>query len=75
MPLVRRTRAILRKAEFGFLGVVVVTLIATPRLNGAGYFTGRFLRVLKPNDNAGDLVFALAFRRGLFSSWLKVGKD
>src|SRR6476659_7110010 len=31
MPLVRRTRATLRSAEFGFLGVVVKTRVQTPR--------------------------------------------
>src|SRR3954453_13271974 len=31
MPLVRRTRATLRSAEFGFLGVVVYTRVHTPR--------------------------------------------
>ena len=34
IPFVRRTRAILRSAEFGFFGVVVETLRHTPRLNG-----------------------------------------
>jgi hypothetical protein len=34
MPLLKRTLAIFRKAEFGFFGVVVVTLIQTPRLKG-----------------------------------------
>src|SRR3712207_706026 len=31
MPLVRRTRATLRSAEFGFFGVVVYTRVHTPR--------------------------------------------
>lgn len=30
-PLVKRTRATLRNAEFGFLGVVVYTRVHTPR--------------------------------------------
>ena len=30
MPLVSRTRATFRKAEFGFLGVVVYTRVHTP---------------------------------------------
>lgn len=64
MPLERRTRAIFRRAEFGFFGVVVVTLTHTPRLNGAGYSTGRFFFVLKPNAKAGDFVFARAMERG-----------
>src|SRR3954468_23650060 len=35
MPLVRRTRAILRRAEFGFFGVTVATRVQTPRRCGA----------------------------------------
>ena len=34
MPLLSRTRAILRSAEFGFLGVIVLTWVQTPRLSG-----------------------------------------
>src|SRR6201996_3075663 len=34
MPLVRRTRATLRRAEFGFFGVVVYTRVHTPRRCG-----------------------------------------
>src|SRR5207253_7622951 len=34
MPEVRRTRATLRSAEFGFLGVVVYTRVHTPRRCG-----------------------------------------
>jgi len=32
--LLSRTRAILRSAELGFLGVIVLTWVQTPRLNG-----------------------------------------
>src|SRR2546423_6795036 len=35
MPLERRTRAILRRAEFGFFGVIVRTTVQTPRFWGA----------------------------------------
>src|SRR5437588_7379372 len=35
MPLVSLTRATLRRAEFGFLGVVVYTRVHTPRRWGA----------------------------------------
>ena len=35
MPLVSRTRAILRSAEFGFFGVIVRTCVQTPRFCGA----------------------------------------
>jgi hypothetical protein len=31
MPLVNRTRATFRSAEFGFFGVVVYTRVQTPR--------------------------------------------
>src|SRR6478752_10850936 len=34
MPELRRTRATLRRAEFGFLGVVVYTRVHTPRRCG-----------------------------------------
>ena len=33
-PFVKRTLATLRNAEFGFLGVVVYTLVQTPRRCG-----------------------------------------
>src|SRR3954453_2216423 len=40
MPLVSRTRATLRRAEFGFLGVVVYTRVQTPRRWGAPFSAG-----------------------------------
>src|SRR5215218_4639296 len=40
MPLVSRTRATLRSAEFGFLGVVVYTRVQTPRRWGAPFSAG-----------------------------------
>src|SRR6476661_896832 len=40
MPLVRRTRATLRRAEFGFLGVVVYTRVHTPRRWGLPFSAG-----------------------------------
>lgn len=72
MPLVRRTLAIFLIAEFGFLGVLVVTLVATPRLKGELKNTGRFLMGLKPRVKA----IALVLRAILFllrlTSWLMV---
>src|SRR3954453_736418 len=44
MPLVRRTRATLRRAEFGFFGVVVYTRGQTPRLCGHSSSAGTWLR-------------------------------
>src|SRR5688572_19932901 len=60
MPLVRRTRATLRNAEFGFFGVVVYTRTHTPR------FCGQAL-------SAGAAVLWLILRRPNFTSWLIVG--
>src|SRR4029453_12301825 len=42
MPLDRRTRATLRRAEFGFLGVWVNTRVHTPRRWGAPLTAGVF---------------------------------
>src|SRR5215470_5181161 len=60
MPLVSRTRATLRSAEFGFFGVVVYTRVQTPR------FCGDPCR-------AGAACFARCFSRPRFTSWLIVG--
>src|SRR5690606_3364331 len=40
IPLVSRTRATLRSAEFGFLGVVVYTRVQTPRRCGLPFSAG-----------------------------------
>src|ERR1700749_4088366 len=69
MPLVSRTRATLRSAEFGFLGVVVYTRVQTPRRCGAATF---FLRPL-PDFRPGVASFLAGFLRPLFTSWLVVG--
>src|SRR5437763_16327403 len=60
MPLDRRTRATLRRAEFGFLGVMVLTCRHTPRFCG------------QPRS-AGCLGLRYCCRRGLRTSWLIVG--
>src|SRR5437899_4038725 len=60
MPLVSRTRATLRSAEFGFLGVWVKTRTQTPR------FCGLFCK-------AGLLVLLTIFLRPARTSWLIVG--
>jgi len=59
MPLVRRTLATLRKAEFGFFGVTVETFVQTPRLNGEGNLEGLLASTLKPFQSAG--AFGLYF--------------
>src|SRR3569833_1750484 len=59
-PLVRRTLATLRSAEFGFFGVVVYTRVQTPRFCGFCSIAGTF-----------DLAFCGS--RPLRISWLIVG--
>src|SRR3954452_259465 len=62
IPLVSRTRATLRSAEFGFFGVVVYTRTQTPRRCGQAI-------------SAGDAVLRRwAFRPNL-TSWLMVGME
>src|SRR5919204_6030805 len=62
MPFVRRTRATLRSAEFGFFGVCVYTRVQTPRRWGAP-------------ASAGVLVLLRGTARPLRTSWLTVGMD
>src|SRR5499427_3659734 len=59
-PLVSRTFATLRRAEFGFLGVVVYTRVHTPRFCG------------EP-ASAGTLLLAGRRIRALRTNWLIVG--
>src|SRR3954471_7846313 len=56
MPPEIRTRATLRSAEFGFLGVVVYTRVQTPRRWGAATFFLRPLPDFRPGV-ASFLVF------------------
>src|SRR3569623_1035053 len=64
-----RTRATLRSAEFGFLGVVVKTRVQTPRRWGAVTF---FLRPL-PDFRPGVASFFVLALRPFRTSWLVVG--
>lgn len=59
MPLESRTRAILRKAEFGFFGVMVRTERQTPRLNGESKPEYLFFKLLNEKVSAGDLLLRL----------------
>src|SRR5438270_6306874 len=59
-PLVSRTRATLRRAEFGFFGVFVYTRVQTPRRCGAP-------------RSAGVLVLVVFDCRPLRTSWEMVG--
>src|SRR6266576_6013053 len=72
IPFVSRTRATLRSAEFGFLGVVVYTRVQTPRFCGAprraGVFTLAFgaVRPLRTSRfTVGIAVAASPGERGL----------
>src|SRR3954464_12399183 len=69
MPPEMRTRATLRSAEFGFLGVVVYTRVHTPRRCGAATF---FLRPL-PDFRPGVASFLVFGWRPLRTSWEVVG--
>src|SRR5215210_2934834 len=69
MPLVSRTRHTLRRAEFGFFGVVVYTRVQTPRFCGAATF---FLRPL-PDFRPGVASFLVFGLRPLRTSWEVVG--
>src|ERR687892_260519 len=60
MPLVNRTRATLRSAEFGFFGVWVKTRTQTPRFCGL-------------TCSAGLFVLVTIFFRPWRTSWLIVG--
>src|SRR5881396_4217816 len=60
MPFVSRTRATLRSAELGFLGVVVYTRVHTPRFWGHDF-------------SAGAPVLLFTRRRPWRISWLRVG--
>src|SRR5579885_3617620 len=59
-PLVNRTLATFLSAEFGFLGVRVITCTQTPRRCGQ-------------TANAGDFDFPDTLRRPLRISWVIVG--
>src|ERR671933_2179666 len=69
MPPEMRTRATLRRAEFGFFGVVVYTRVQTPRRCGAASF---FLRPW-PDLRPGVATFFFGFLRPLRTSWLMLG--
>src|SRR6187397_3577472 len=60
IAFLRRTRATLRRAEFGFFGVVVYTRVQTPRRWGEPF-------------RAGVLFFDTLSWRPLRTSWLMVG--
>jgi hypothetical protein len=67
-PLVNLTLAILRTAEFGFFGVVVVTLVHTPLLNGEEYAIGLFFTVLKPLAKVAERVLFFSLNLGFLMS-------
>src|SRR5206468_7518154 len=59
MPLVRRTRATLRSAEFGFFGVCVNTRTHTPRFCGLFCSAGLFVLLtifLRPARTSCEIV-------------------
>src|SRR5918992_6020758 len=76
MPLVRRTRATFRSAEFGFFGVRVMTCRQTPRRCGAPRPSDVVcFRVFSVRRSAGALTFLIDGFRPLRTSWLMVGNE
>src|SRR3990170_5907374 len=75
MPLVRRTRAIFRRAEFGFLGVMVRTTVHTPRFWGEPRrsSTNRLRIEFHVRRRAGVSTFLRSFLRPLRTSCAVVG--
>ena len=76
MLLVSLTRATFRRAEFGFLGVMVRTWVHTPRFCGDPFAprTIRPFSALYVKRRAGALFFLAIFFRPFRTSWLMVGK-
>ena len=75
MPFDSLTLAILRKAELGFFGVVVVTFKQTPRLKEAPTIVVDFLRckLSRVTFKAGDFGFLAIFFLPCLTNWLIVG--
>ena len=69
IPLVSRTRAILRRAELGFFGVCVATRVQTPRRCGAAT---PFLRPC-PDFSPGVVTFFFGRLRPFLTSWFVFG--
>jgi len=68
------TLAILRKAELGFFGVVVLTDVQTPRFCGELWSVARFFRILSPLCKAGAVDFLIEVSLPFLTNWLNVGK-
>ncbi len=68
IPFERRTLAIFRKAEFGFLGVIVFTERQTPLLNGELKLEYLFFKLLNAKVSAGDFDLRLDLLLGFFIS-------
>src|SRR5699024_5353186 len=69
----KRTRAYLRNAELGFLGVIVPTRVQTPRFCGEYTVVTFFFMLLYPLFNAGAVECDDLLVRGLRTNWLIVG--
>jgi hypothetical protein len=67
------TLAILRKAEFGFFGVAVLTDVHTPRFCGLERSVWRPFLELNPLSNAGAVDFLRTDFLSILTSWLNVG--
>src|ERR1700676_4550675 len=81
---VRRTRATLRSAEFGFFGVCVYTRMHTPRFSGQPIHAGDFVLAIIPSrpiltncENVGTVVpqWRAKFPMLLASARIKARED
>jgi len=73
MPLLRRTLAILRRAELGFLGVAVLTDVQTPRFCGLDASDCLRFNVLSDFCSAGAVDFFTFVCLPFLTNWLNVG--
>lgn len=67
------TLATFLKAEWGFLGVMVLTMVMTPLLKELLLVIVVFLILLKLSRKATALIFLLFLDRPFLTSWLNVG--
>jgi hypothetical protein len=73
MPFESRTRATFLSAEFGFLGVTVLTDVQTPRFCGDLASVGWRFKVFKPFSSAGAVDFLTDDCLPSLTNWFIVG--
>src|SRR3989344_4074374 len=69
----RRTRATFLNAELGFLGVMVLTIVTTPRLKGFTEVVNRLSLALKEAADSQEPVFRAALVIPKTTTWAEAG--